>query len=366
MICVLSKERIEYWVQVEIWEERFMQCHPSHCNYDSSAYPMYSIRAMVTVGHNAIVLISNWRLTAREETVKVGSEDDIQCYTWDWPQEQSNLQPACLWYLWWNAFHCDAAMLLRRKWCLLIHRSSVRIRLIICDIHVCEQPVQCDSKLSYQQLMRFIKLPMVMDIACRVWPHMAGGLVNTYSLNYVSSHILLRLTDCCDSFNYWGLEKLNSSSGHCVESNTSGKYCSRLQHSCNSLEYPRSSLPKDGTIPSELISRILLGTISSYIKILECVQPGSNCIMLCLRCVIRTFGGTCIHPKDSRGVLFRNVVDTFLNNTKSEIQLSGQVSDQKIERASSVRCLNNCHNCGSSWKFIMLIPSGITSSQLTA
>lgn len=162
------------------------------------------------------------------------------------------------------------------------------------------------------------------------------------------------------------LEKFNSPSGCFVELHTSGRYCLRLQHSCHSLEFPQSSSPKEGTILSELISRILLGTVCSYIKIFKLVQPGSNCILLCLRHVIGPFGWTCIHPKDSPGVLFRYEVNTFLNNTESEFQLSGQLSDKKIERTSHVRCLNNCHNYGSSRKLIMLIPSGIISIQLTA
>jgi len=38
-------------------KERFVQCHPLHCNPDASIYPMNPFRRMVTVGHDARVYV---------------------------------------------------------------------------------------------------------------------------------------------------------------------------------------------------------------------------------------------------------------------------------------------------------------------
>jgi hypothetical protein len=61
---------------------------------------MNPFRRIVTVGHNARVIVENRRPTEREETVKHRSEGDIQHDALNWRRARSNPPPACLWRLW--------------------------------------------------------------------------------------------------------------------------------------------------------------------------------------------------------------------------------------------------------------------------
>jgi len=84
-------------------EERYSQRHPSHWNPDTSAYPMNPFRHIVTVGHNARLIIENRRPTEREVTLKQQSEGHIQHDALYWCWARSNPPPGCLWQLWQSA-----------------------------------------------------------------------------------------------------------------------------------------------------------------------------------------------------------------------------------------------------------------------
>jgi len=55
--CIISKQRIAFARRKKEREERFSQRHPSHCNPDASMYPMNPFRRIVTVSHNARVIV---------------------------------------------------------------------------------------------------------------------------------------------------------------------------------------------------------------------------------------------------------------------------------------------------------------------
>jgi hypothetical protein len=70
IMCIISKERIEFAHMSKEHKERFSQLHPSHGTPEARAYPMNSFRCMGTGGHNAMVIIQKKRPTKPEETVK--------------------------------------------------------------------------------------------------------------------------------------------------------------------------------------------------------------------------------------------------------------------------------------------------------
>jgi hypothetical protein len=85
-------------------EERFCQCHPSHCNPYARACPTNVFRCMISVGHNCRVIIYNRRLTERQAMVKQWSEDNMEWDMLNWRQVQSNPPQGCLWWLWQHVF----------------------------------------------------------------------------------------------------------------------------------------------------------------------------------------------------------------------------------------------------------------------
>jgi len=81
-------------------EERFSQRHPLRCNPDASMYPMNPIWCIVTVDHNARVIVYIRRQTERGEAVKERLEGDMESDGWDSHQAWSNSPPVCLSRLW--------------------------------------------------------------------------------------------------------------------------------------------------------------------------------------------------------------------------------------------------------------------------
>jgi len=132
----------------KVWEERFSQRHPSHCNPDASACPMNPFWRTVTVGLNSRVIISNRRPTEGEETVKEQWAGDMQHDALYQRWVRSNSPHGCLWELWQStstlreSFRLNCIFFADEIHCY--HRSQIvrEVRVIIPPLPACSQRSQ--------------------------------------------------------------------------------------------------------------------------------------------------------------------------------------------------------------------------------
>jgi len=117
MMCVINKQWIASFAQVEgTWGEIFAVA-PSHCNPNWSVHPMNPFWDMVTVHHNARAFVQDRRWTECEETVDLRSVGDMQCDGWYWCWTLISQPPGRLRHLWLSAstlmelFHPDRSYL---------------------------------------------------------------------------------------------------------------------------------------------------------------------------------------------------------------------------------------------------------------
>jgi len=83
--------------------ERFLQHRPSNRHPHASAYPMNQFWRIVTVGHNASVLVWNRRPTEEKDVVKQRSQGNMRRNAWYWRKVRSNPPLGYLWCLRWSA-----------------------------------------------------------------------------------------------------------------------------------------------------------------------------------------------------------------------------------------------------------------------
>jgi hypothetical protein len=131
-------------------------------------------------------------------------------------------------------------------WCELI----VKLILDISSFYLFQQPVQYVFNYTQEQLMKFIRLPKLIERAegnCQNWLRIGWieRLCRTSLL--ASSRTLSKLADL---ISYRVIDKLNAPLMHHHEFHTSGMSCMRLEWSWLVLENPRPRLPKEHNIVS--------------------------------------------------------------------------------------------------------------------